>query len=261
MSNLRIGYLNRFDLATLTVSPSLAVPSLATYLQNDSRGDLLVAAASGSQVINGTWGGTVYEISQFTPWRYNLAASDTIRLQLYSDAAWTTQVYDSTALAAYTSGLFDGDGWVRFSNRYFGPFATVRSFKITTSSAAALQLSRVYLGPYTEVPINPAYGAILAPETLSRQLRSESGSLRTVVKPKFRSLTYDMMVRTEADRALHFEVSRYCDIDKALVASLFPGEGGALERDHTLFGKFEKPPAAKLSDWSQYDFSVKILEI
>lgn len=261
MSNLRIGYMNYADAATITASPVATSTGPVTYLTSDARGDIFQATSTASQDIKGTWGGTAYTISQFSLWRLNLAYSDTVRLQLYSDTAWTTGVYDSTAPAAYASGLFDNWGW-SFINRYFTPVSGVKSFKITVAaSAAALQASRLYLGPYIEAAINPSYGFALTPETNSIQKRGESGSLRSIRKANWRTATFDMMLRTEADRAAWYEIGRYCDVTTSLVASFFPGDGGTSERDHTIFGKFDRPPGEKLSDTNRYDFSMKLLEI
>lgn len=260
MANLRIGYLNYADLATITADPVATTTGPVTYLQSDARGDIFLASSAASQAIKGTWGGTSYTVSQLTLWRHNLVYSDTIRLELFSDAAWTTPVYNPAASAAYVSGLFDNWGWA-FSNRYFAATAC-KSFKITVAaSAAAFQCSRLYLGPYTEAPINPEYGAVFGIETNARQSRSEGGSLRSIVKADWRTAMFDMLTRTEADRAAWMEISRYCGISKSFVASLYPEVGGTEERDHTLFSKFEKHPATKLSDWGRYDFSMKILEI
>ena len=99
MANLRIGYLNHADAATLTASPLLDATGQETALQDDAR-SVCLATSTASQDIKGTWGGTAYTVSQLAVWRHNLAYSDTIRLYLYSDVAWTTGVYDSTALAA-----------------------------------------------------------------------------------------------------------------------------------------------------------------
>lgn len=259
MSNLRIGYLNYADLATLTASPIVTSAGAVTFLQSDARGDICQATGTASQDVKGTWGGTAYTVSEFSLWRLNLAYSDTIRLQLYSDAAWTTGVYDSGAVAAWASGLFDDWGW-GYINRYFTP-TSCKSFKATVAaSAAALQCSRLFLGPYTEAPINPAEGFTLGLGSNSKQSRSEGASLRSVVKSTWRTAAFDMMVKTEAYRAAWFEIGRKCDIANSFVAAAYPGAGGTIERDTTIFGKFEQPPAQKLLA-NKYDFSMKILEL
>lgn len=261
MSNIRIGYLNYADLATLTASPIATAAGSVTFLQSDARGDIFQASSTASQAIKGTWDGTAYTISQMSLWRHNLAYSDTIRLQLYSDTAWTTSLYDSTALAAYESGLFTDWGW-GFTNRYFTAVPSVKSFKLTVAaSAAALESSRLFLGPYTAAPIHAAEGFILGQGTNARQSRSEGGSLRSIAKADWRSATFDMMVLSESDRATWFEISRYCGLTKSLIVSLNPGTGGTAERDHTLFGKFDgKSPAMKITT-NRYDFSMNIQEL
>ena len=261
MANLRIGYLNYADLATITADPVATTTGPVTYLQSDARGDIFLASSTASQDIKITWGGTAYTISQLTLWRHNLVYSDTVRLILYPNADWTgTPLYDPGASAAYVSGLFDNWGW-GFTNRYFTPVASVKSAIVrVAASAAAFQCARLYLGPYTEAPVQAGEGLILTPETNARQSRSEGGSLRSVVKADWRSMTFDMMVGTEAYRAAWYEIGRYCNVNKALVASLYPEAAGTSERDHTIFGKFEKAPGMKIAT-NRYDFSMKLLEL
>ena len=244
----------------MTASPLLDATGQETALQDDAR-SVCLATSTASQDIKGTWGGTAYTVSQLALWRHNLAYSDTIRLYLYSDVAWTTGVYDSTALGAYTTGLFTDWGW-GFTNRYFTPVASVKSFKITVAaSAAAFTCARLYLGPYTEATINPNYGFVLTDENNAKQARSEGGSLRSYPKADWRSANFDMLMLTEADRAAWREIGRYCGINKSLVASLFPGAGGTSERDFTICGKFGKSLTGKLSGFNRYDLSANILEL
>jgi hypothetical protein len=261
MSNLRIGYLNYADVGTLTATPIEATGSSPAYVQNDARGDVFLASSTASQTMLLSWGGTAYTIANICLWRLNLAYNDTVRFVGYSDAIGSAAIYDSGVLNAYTAGLFDAWGWA-FINMYLSPAITIKSFGIVITSALnPLQYSRLYVGPYTEAPYNPNYGLILTLNSNSKQSRSEGGSLRAIAKGKWRELGFDMSVKTEADRAAWFEISRYCDIDKSFVASVFPGLGGTVERDHTIFGKFEKSPAMKLADVSRYDQSVRILEL
>ena len=64
MANLRIGYLNYADLATITADPVATTTGPVTYLQSDARGDIFLASSTASQDIKITWGGTAYTISQ-----------------------------------------------------------------------------------------------------------------------------------------------------------------------------------------------------
>lgn len=262
MSNLRIGYQNAFDLATLTVTPALAAAGPASYLQNDAR-EFALATSTASQEVKGTWGGTAYTISEFDMHRHNLLFGDTIQTILYPNLDWTgTPLYDSTALAAYASGLFTTWGWA-FTNRYFGPFAGVKSFKIIIgATTTAWQAARIYLGDFIEAPYNPQYGLQRGLGSNSRQRRSEGGSLRSLARATWREVAFDMQVKLEADRAAWEELSRACDVVKSFVACFFPGVGGTTERDFTYFGKFDgKAPGTKLAGILRYDMSVKIAEL
>jgi hypothetical protein len=262
MSNLRIGYINRADSATLTASPVMTTAGPVTYLQNDRRGDIAQATSASPQDIKGTWsGGLSYTVNQFTLWRHNLTPTDTIRLILYPNTDWTgTPVYDSTALAAYASGLFLDWGW-GFYNLYFTPSGAAKSFKVTISaSVAAFECSRLFLGPYTEAPVQAGEGFMQGRGTNSLQTRTEGGSLESYQKADWRSPSFDMIVETEAQRAAWSEIARYCGTWKSFVASLYPGAGGTSERDFTYFAKFETHPGEKIAT-NRYDFSMKLLEL
>lgn len=263
MNNMRIGYLNYADLATLTASPVADAEMPVTYLQNDSRSYVFGATSAASQDIKGTWSGQTpdsYTISEFALWFTNLAYNDTVRLILYPNADWTgTPIYDSTALAAWASGLFDTWGW-GFINRYFTPAAAVKSFKITVAAAAAMQAGRLYLGPYVEPAVNPDEDCQIGWEGNSTQSRREGGSLAVDVKAKWRSFQFEMDLKTEAERAVWMEIGRYVMNEKTLVASLYPEVGGTSERDMAIMGKFEKGPLQKMA-YNQYDFGLKLNEL
>lgn len=258
-ANARVGYLNYADAATLTATPAATTGTAVTYLQNDSRGDVFGGAIT-SQVIKGTWGGTSYTVSNFSLWRTNLASTDTVQLQLHANADWTgTVTYNSGAVAVSAAGLFTDWGW-SFICRYFTA-AACKSFTITIVAAAAPQISRLYLGPYTEAPLNPAEGATIGYETNAKQNRSEGGSLRSLAKADWRVLTFDMMLQTEANRAIWLEIARYCGVVKPLLFCLNPDDTSYDFRDHTMFGKFDKSPMMRLTGPYQYDWSAKLLEL
>lgn len=269
MSNLRLGYINRADSATITANPVAAALSAVSYLQNDSRGDVFVAGTTGAQEIKLTWGGTAYsDITQLCLWRHNCfysgATPATVTVVFYSDAAWTTTISTIAATAMFSttfSPYFIDWGWA-FTNIYFAAPAAVKSVKITITVAVvvAAQISRLFLGPYTEAPIQIGEGAMVMPENNSVQGRSYSGSLRTLTKADWRVFTFEMMVKTEAHRAIWYEIARYVGNSKSFVACADPGGGTTLELHTTLYGKFERSPGTKLSQ-GRYDLSMKILEI
>lgn len=260
MSNLAIGYINLADSATLTADPIAGSLTPVTYLQNDSRGDLFKATASGTQAIKGTWGGTAYTIGCVHLDRTNLADGDTWRIQYYSDAAWTTQVYDSGTIAPFATDLYDAWGYSN-ADKFTTVTASVKSFKITIVSAAIFQAARLFVGNYVTAAYNPKYGASVGWETSSKQERRDGGSLGANVKAQWRSMSFDMFATTEAERAQWLEIGRYAGITKTVWISVFPSLATTQERDYSMIGKFEQSPATKWSDVNQYDFSIKLNEV
>lgn len=265
MSNLRIGYLNRADSATLTASPVVETTAPITYLQNDSRGYVMRSTGLTAQEIKGEWGGTAYAIGCCVLWRHNLITNDTWRIQLYSDVAWTTSVYDSGAVDVYTDNIFDNWDFA-FSQKFFTEIAGVKSFKITLTSASNpdgfMEAGRLFLGPYTEAAYNPAYGAQIGYETSSTQSRSDGGSLLVNTKAAWRNMTFDMWINTEATRAAWLEIGRYVTNVKTVFVSVFPESSDTtLERDYSVMGKFTVSPMHTLSSFNKYDFSIKLVEI
>lgn len=257
---MRIVYKNLADLATLTADPVASTTDPVTYLQQDSRGHLFAAAASGTQAIKGTWGGTAYTVSAVRLERTNLADGDTWRVQLYSGADWTTEVYDSTAVAPFATDLYDN--WSHSNaDLFITPTASVKSFKITLSTAAAFQAARLVLGAYTEAEFNPMYGLSLGYDGNSEQMRREGGSMATVTRADWRSMSFDMLNTTEANRAAWNEIGRYAGNHKAVWVSVFPGTGGTQERDFSIVGKFTQAPQIGWNDVARYDFSLTINEL
>lgn len=261
MTNLSISYINCADSATLTANPAALATKPITYLQNDARGYLFGAAAPGSQEIKGTWSGTAYTVGHIKLDRTNLVDGDTWRVQLYSDTAWTTGVYDSGVVAPFAAGLFSTWSY-SFAELWLASQTTgVKSFKITVVSASAFQASKLYVGPYTTAQWNPKYGMSMNWEGNSKQERWDSGTLGVQTRAQWRALNFDLFASTDAERAVWQEIGRYCGNFKTVSVSVFPNVGGAQERDNSMICKFEDSPEAKWSNLSIYDLSVKLKEI
>jgi hypothetical protein len=265
MSNLRIAYVNRADTATLTANPVVESTMPVTYLQNDSRGYVMRSTSTTAQEIKGEWGGTGYTLGCCSLYRHNLITNDTWRLQLYSDTTWTTSVYDSGTIDAFSDNTFD-DWDFEFSVMWFTAVSGVKSFKLTITSSTNpdgyVEASRLFLGAYTEAEYNPKYGMSLGYESSANVVRSDGGSLYGGAKSRWRTLSFDIEITSESQRATWAEIGRFCGIDKTVLVSVYPGNAtAALERDYTLLGKFEKSPEQVASSFNLFDHSIKLLEI
>ena len=262
-TNFRITYINLADSAVLSASPVATSTMPVTYLQNSDRGDVMLAVAAGTQAILGNWSGTAYTISHVRLDRTNLADGDTWRIQLYSDAAQVTQVYDSGTIAAFTTGLFtqNGKSWnFTFAELYLTAQTGVKSFKITVVTAGIFMAARLFMGAYTQATYNPKYGMANGWGSNHNQVRTDGGSNTAQTKSQWRTLAFDMFLMNEPDRALWNEIGRYSGKVASVAISVYPGAGGTLERDFSILGKFEDSPSYVINNNNKYDYSLKLNE-
>jgi hypothetical protein len=258
VANLRIVPYNFHDDATLTADPVAADKFPVTNSQTTARDQVFRSTGLDDQVIKGTYSGDGRRANAFAFFRHN-AHAGTVRLQLYSDDAWTTQVYDSTAITADTFGAFDSLGDFDWGFDFLGsaaddplalesPFilyfdtTEFLSYEITFSGFASglgcLEVGRIWLGKYFESAINPAYGVALGVGENTSRVRTHGGSNRTTQGARWRTFAIDLNYMDEADRPIWLDIMQKLQTSRDFVLSLFPGAGGRQERDYLLNGKF-----------------------
>lgn len=282
MPNLRLVTKNAADFATLSqenTNTLFYVGTAITNLQNDIRGRIY--RAKGNQwpiIIKGTWNGQGYKCSMAALIRHNFENASTWRVQLYSDAAWTTQIYDSGTLNAFPgatlgeldwgvsplgSGIYDAFMGQRLSVMWFTE-VTALSFKITVNdsgnSATYVDISRLFLGKYISPVYNATYGMKLSWKENTAQSRSDGGTLRSDGGQPWRTLQFDLGALPEADRAAWSDVFRYAGLRKDMFISIFPGSGGELERDYQMACKFIQLPENDNFAPSYYRTTVQVEE-
>jgi hypothetical protein len=178
-----------------------------------------------------------------------------VRLELFSDANWTVQVYDSTALDIINVTPTDGHDWGidpygegRADPHlldapywlYFGEVDCL-SYRITFSDHAILTLPNpsdpppfgaqfwevgtFVLGRYFEVGWPPAYGAELGFIDLTETDRSRGGSLYSNRGAQARTLKLALDNVAETERAAWVDIVRYSGLGRDVVVSLFPEDG------------------------------------
>lgn len=254
-ANLRIVPLNHWDAATLSTSAAPATGFPITNTQNSTRELVCLTTSNAAQDWLGTWAASpVRTATFFGMFLHTLGgpgSTGTIRVRFYSDAAWTTQIYDTTALAAnnitptdvYDFGIGSNDPfagtwpyWLWFTET-----AAFRSVKISFANipGAALQASRIFIGKHLEVTYNAAYAGTLGWVDSSDKNRSRGGSLRTSVGPSYRVMDNALPWVPEAQRGSWLDIQRYCGTGRDFVMSLFPLDATRLERDYLLNAKFK----------------------
>lgn len=252
---------NAIDDGQMTASPVMVASLPPSNLQLPARGRVARTIGTAAQQIKFTWGGAGYYLTMLMLSRHNLEPGSTWRIQLYSDAAWTTQVYDSGTISAVDSGtlgdldfgieplgagIFDAFLGQKYSLHYLKSggldtrvLAVSGIVTITNvgNSAGYLEFCRLFAGDHMELNYNPS-GLDLSWDEVTDQSRSAGGSLRSDGKVAYRRLTVDLSFVNVAQRSKLMDLLRYAGKRKEVFIAAFPEQGGELERDYTFLGKF-----------------------
>jgi len=249
MPRLRIVPLNHHDYATLTTSAASVTDFGIEHTQSSIRDHLWRTTSTATQSFSGSLTAD-REANSFSLFRHTAHGGD-IQLELYSDDAFTTNVYDSTALAAScfpASGIYD---WGDFNNDpqlpnapyqlWLGADYTFRSYRVSfsgTPTAAYWQASRACLGKAFEFTINPNYGASLGFATNTDRNRSRGGSLRTNRGEIWRTFKFDLGWVDELDRETLVDLFATLGTGVDFMVSMYPEDTTRKERDNMMMGKF-----------------------
>lgn len=254
---------NLVDIATLTANPAVVATLPVTNLQKLAHSKTMRTTSTADQEIKMTFASDKV-FTAFAMLRHNLTSSATWRIQIYSDAAWTTQVFDSADTLALP-GKALGDllwgveplgvtlftGWAfAFSTMWLSSAVNGRSVKITikdsTNPAGYFDVGRLFAGSHIESNINPKQGMDLKWIDPSKQSRTSGATLYSEqIGEPYRELQIDLDALSPESRSKLNEASRQVGMRKDIFISVFPGYGGAIERDYTLQGKFVKTPNSR----------------
>lgn len=135
-------------------------------------------ALATSSVITGLFA-SAQDIGVIGLFGFNATVDATVRLRLYSDAAFATQIYDSAALPAFPGGAIDDPQWIWWGGGDQGNVNTnysARAFRIdisdTGNPAGFIDIGRIEIAKAIELPFNFNTGA-----ALGRRLRSTSSEM------------------------------------------------------------------------------------
>ncbi len=254
-TNLVLCVKNAVDAATMSASPTMLSTMPPSNVQIPARGRVARSSGTAAQQINFTWAGQGYYLNFLTLMRHNLESGATWRVQLFSDLAWTTQIYDSGTVAAYDyatlgdldfgvdplgSGVFDSFLGQKFSVVYFTRVLAL-SGRVTITdvgnSAGYVEASRLFAGDYAELLFNPS-SASMAWEDNTEQSRAAGGSLRSDAGVAYRKMGFAVDFLDASQRAQFADMYRYAGKRQDVFVSLYPGAGGEKERDYTMLAKF-----------------------
>lgn len=259
MSNgLKLIAINQSDLATMTATPAVVATLPASNLQVQPRAAVMRTTSTADQQIKLTWPSAKI-LSGAALVRHNLTSAATWSMQIYSDAAWTTLIYDSGAVLASPAkalgdltwgvdplGASAFTGWsYAFSSMYFAPVAA-QSVKITLSDAGNpagyLEASRLFLGAHIEPRYTNSYGIKLGWKENTVTTRTDGGSLRSDPTLPYRTLSLNLDWIVPEDRGVVLDALRYVGKRQDIWITIYPGSGGALERDYSMTAKIVNSP-------------------
>lgn len=266
------------DAATLTSSDFVATLPV-TNLQLEGRGRTArTTNATGNKTILGNLAGIAI-LSAMVLYNHNLTSQATWRLELYDGANQTgTKVYDSGTLNALPAvgwgefqwGLLPWGGSVftgwgsAFSVLWFDPVGAL-SFRLTIADAANpdgyLDMKRLLMGNYFEPLVNVEYGLNVFWQDNSEQMRTQGGSLRTDNRVQFRVARGTLPALTQGERATFVEMTRQVGLRVEVFMSIFPEIGGAMERDHSILGKFTTMPDLMHSQYNSFKSDLVFEEV
>lgn len=276
MPNIRIITPNESDAAVLTAAPALVATLPQTNLQDQARERVARTTGLTAQDIKGVLPSSKW-VSALALTRHNLTSVATWRLRLYSDAAWTTLVYDSTAVPAVAAkslgdlewgidplGASVFTGWAHaFSCMWFAP-VIARSFIVTLADGANpagyMEASRLFLGRYLDSLYNFEWGLRLAWEEDTTQERTDGGTLRSDGVEPNRRMSFRLAWLSPTDRPKFLEWARRDGLRNDFFASGHPTYGGALERDHAMSGKLAETPVFAQTRSGDFDGEFVIKE-
>lgn len=275
---------NFFDEATISVTPAAVSTLPVTNLQSNTRDRVWRSTSLAPQVVSGTWSSNARPVNCWGLWpglgEASLIGSQ-VRVQLYSDSAYTTQVYDSGTIDFFP---FTGAGWGDFDwgstpwgveegdrTARLAPLVkfftqvTASSFKVTITNGGAVDTSyfearRFWLAQAISAPYSARPGAAPAWQSSSKHDRTPGAVLKRRTGARWRELRFESVLLTESDRAKWSDLLYACDPAREIVLSIFPSEGTRRERDFTVMGSLEVLNPMSFNIGNEHAISISIVE-
>lgn len=275
-NNLRIIYNNIADTAnTLTSSSSVANYEI-TNTRRDTKGSVWRSANTITTAnINLSWN-TAQTISAVILPYTNLTATATIRIRLYSDTAYATQIYDSgtvTAVPAVLPNYYTSSGNYRYAfgggscaRKYIPQTSGCRGMRIdiadTANTDTYLEVSRIIVGTYWSPKHNTEFGLSVGITDSSSRSRTQTGNLITDIGTSNKTMSFNLSYMTKADRDTLFSIISSIGTKKSLYISLFPeDEDPANEQIHQIYGRLSDLATIVNPMYSIYASSINIEEV
>lgn len=233
---------NDHEDATLTSVSSVVADFPAEDTQNTIR-DRVYRSANSPGTVTMTWSlPSSRTIDSFFLFRHTLSGAS-VRLQAgsYDSGTVSADWWTDTDEYTWSAGVDPLISTYPF-RLYFDP-VTVSSYTITLSGtptyASYYEISTIVLGhayQYSQPSVGNGYA--LSVQDISEKNRSLGGSSRSNVGESWRVAVLELMALQDWERSAWLKFKRYLGTGRAFVWSLYPGQGGDVERDNMGLWKF-----------------------
>lgn len=240
--------------ATLTAT-STASGFSVNNLKNDKRSSTWRSTAITSQTITATWA-SAQTVNAAGIAFANFLVGSTVRIKLYTNSGDTSPVVDSGGLTIdYVlpppSG-FSANNLASFAfgggNYFFTTVAQAAAKKIEiilTNPAGAdafIEAARIVAGEAFNAQYGIDFGAAVHFDDLSLARRTDSGDLITDRRTVSRSLSIDLSMLTNADRASMQKIIRRNGLHTPVYVSAYQSAANSSTKtDFVIYGTFKDP--------------------
>lgn len=277
MPNLRIVADNIVDRAASMAASSTTGTLAAANLLLDIKSQVW-RATSTSATLTATWAAAESVACVALPF-CNLSPAATIRVRGYSDAAGSTQVFDTGSVPVCPAAAVVLRGWGALASganaygygggayaRVWFAQASVRRLVIdladSGNAAGYIEASRLVVGPYWSTTYNADSGGTLTLEDMSKYFRTDAGDLMTDVGTRNKKLSVNLLCMPPADRTDLASMLRANRMASSGFFSLFPENADLeMERDHQIYGKVSQMSAINLTQLGGYSSQLEIEEV
>jgi hypothetical protein len=275
-NNLRIIYNNIVDASNTLTATNTNTNYIIDNVKKDTKGLVWrTNNASTSSNIRLSWT-TAQTISAVILPYTNLSATATITITLYSDAAFTTQVFTSGAVAAVPAVLEDQStatanyryafGGGNCARVYFTQTANCRGMQIsivdTANTDTYLEVSRIIAGTYWSPLYNTEFGLAVGIQDSSTKIRTQTGNLVTDIGTSNKTLTFNLSYMVNTDRDILFNIIRTIGTRKSIYVSLFPQDSEPTkEQTYQVYGRLSDLATITNPMYSVYASSISIEEV
>ena len=260
-ANVRLAPRNFWDLMTLSGSVAPATGFEYTNTQNTDRSSFWRSPDATGQSLKGSMASGSITINWAALFMHHCHGGSA-RFRAFSNNDWTgTLLVDTGVNAIYTpvsTGYDFGYADVADSDTH-DPLGTESPYSVFFASASGVksvqwdfssksttygypfwQVGRPFVGNYFEPNRSAAYGLTYGLGENAELVRTRGGSKQGVAGASWRILNFDLNGIDEDEMPTWIDVMNIAQTSQDVAVSIFPGDGGRKERDHTINGTFSR---------------------